>query len=263
MNECAQSQFGPQSYWEQRARRFAREGDGLRAVCSYGMPWFYNRYIHLTQWRALRPWLKFSERVSVLEVGCGVGRWSRRMARGGATVTGIDLSPTMVAEASRRARQEGIARRCCFLVADVAELTLSNQFESIVGVTVLQHIIDDERFEAAVLRLAAHLTPGGRMVLLEAAPSRPASRCDSRTFKARQACRYLSAFERAGLHCVAIAGVDPTPLKTALLPSYARLPRPVGTMVLAGVTALSLPLDLAAAKWLVDSSWHKVFVLTR
>ena len=31
----------------------------------------------------------------VLDVGCGVGRWSRRLAKRGAQVTGIDLSPTM------------------------------------------------------------------------------------------------------------------------------------------------------------------------
>ena len=32
-------------YWEQRACRFASQGDGLAAVCSYGMPAFYNRVI--------------------------------------------------------------------------------------------------------------------------------------------------------------------------------------------------------------------------
>ena len=34
-------------YWEERARRFAADGAGLAAVCSFGMPLFYNRAIDL------------------------------------------------------------------------------------------------------------------------------------------------------------------------------------------------------------------------
>jgi hypothetical protein len=33
------------SYWEERARRFATDGEGLAAVCSYGVPGFCNRMI--------------------------------------------------------------------------------------------------------------------------------------------------------------------------------------------------------------------------
>ena len=41
--------YQPSAYWEERARRFAAEGAGLAAVCSYGMPEFYNRVIDLEQ----------------------------------------------------------------------------------------------------------------------------------------------------------------------------------------------------------------------
>ena len=41
-----------ETYWEQRAQRFAHRGDGLAAVCSYGMPALYNRTIQLSQRRA-------------------------------------------------------------------------------------------------------------------------------------------------------------------------------------------------------------------
>jgi hypothetical protein len=42
-----------EAFWEARADRFAQEGEGLRAVCSYAMPGFYNRAIDLTQRVAL------------------------------------------------------------------------------------------------------------------------------------------------------------------------------------------------------------------
>src|ERR1700736_2059184 len=106
--------YSPRAYWEDRARRFAGEREGLAAVCAYGMPEFYNRAIHLEQRLALAPWLKVDPGTRVLDVGCGVGRWSRLLAARGAVVTGVDLSPTMIAQAERRARRQGMQRQCRF-----------------------------------------------------------------------------------------------------------------------------------------------------
>jgi SAM-dependent methyltransferase len=252
---------GGRAYWEARAQRFGSEGAGLGAVCSYGMPSFYNGYIYLTQWLALRPWLTVPAGTSVLDVGCGVGRWSRRLASSGARVTGIDLAPTMIEEAWRRAEDAGLGDRCRFLVADLTDLDLSERFEHILGVTVLQHIPDPRRFERAVKRLAAHLAPTGRIVLLEAAPSRPVATCNSPVFLAREAAVYKAAFARAGLTCVGLQGVDPAPFKVMFLPWYARLPRPLALTGLAIATAVSVPVDALFGRWLARASWHKLFVL--
>jgi 2-polyprenyl-3-methyl-5-hydroxy-6-metoxy-1,4-benzoquinol methylase len=249
-------------YWEDRARRFARTGAGLAAVCSYGMPAFYNRAIDVAQRLALEPWLKVEPGTRVLDVGCGVGRWSRLLARRGAHVTGVDLSPTMVDEARRRAREDGVAERCRFQVADLSALDVGERFPLVLGVTVLQHILDGERLRAAIHRLARHLAPGGRMVLLEAAPTRRITRCDTGVFHARDATTYLELFAQAGLRAAAVGGVDPAPFKTMLLPHYRRLPKPVAVSALAAVTAVSLPLDVLLGRSLARASWHKVFVLT-
>jgi ubiquinone/menaquinone biosynthesis C-methylase UbiE len=215
------------------------------------------------QWLALRSWLRVPAGTTVLDVGCGVGRWSRRLARTTATfVTGVDLAPTMVGEARRRAAREGVGDRCHFLVADLPELRLRARFDRVLGITVLQHVVDTARFERAVERLAEHLAPGGRALVLEAAPSIPRTDCDSATFRARPESVYRAAFARAGLQCVAVQGVDPMPLKLWLLPRYARLPRAVALAGLAGVTALSLPLDALIGRGLPGRSWHKLFVLT-
>jgi SAM-dependent methyltransferase len=248
-------------YWEDRARRFAVEGDGLAAVCSYGMPEFYNRAIHLTQRLALEPWLRGCAGKRVLDVGCGVGRWSRRIAARGAIVTGVDLSPTMVAEATRRAAAEGVAARCQFRVQDLSELHLEGQYDFILGVTVLQHVLDRFRLRSAVRRLAAHMETGGRMVLIEAAPTQPSSRCDSHIFTARGLQEYLALFAECGLTPVAITGVDPAPFRTAFLPYYRNLPRPLAVAGLAAVTALSVPLEAAFGRRWAGRSWHKLFVL--
>ena len=250
-------------YWEDRARRFAANGAGLGAVCSYGMPGFYNAAIHHTQKLALAGWLDVMPGMPVLDVGCGVGRWSIRLARRGARVTGVDLSPTMVREADRRSRLAGVQDRCSFHQADLAKLDLGQQFPLILGVTVLQHILDPQRLEEALRRLANHLEPGGKMVVLEAAPSRTTTRCNTTVFEARTAEQYLAAFAKVGLRCVDMGGVDPAPFKVLYLPHYRRLPAIVARLGLAAVTAASLPIDILAGRALVRASWHKVFLLER
>lgn len=251
----------PGSYWEDRARRFAAEGDGLAAVCSYGMPEFYNRMIHFNQRLALAPWWSVAPGTRVLDVGCGVGRWSRLLASRGAIVTGVDISPTMIDEARRRATSAGLASRCRFLVQDLAQLDAGDPYDLVLGVTVLQHILDPHALRAAAQRLADHLAPAGRLVLLEAAPALAARRCDTSVFKARDRNSYLSLFASCGLRIQAVTGVDPMPLKTWLLPLLPRLPRLLSVSALAIVTALSTPIDGLFGRFAVGRSWHAVFVL--
>jgi 2-polyprenyl-3-methyl-5-hydroxy-6-metoxy-1,4-benzoquinol methylase len=249
------------AYWERRAREFAARGRGLAAVCSYGMPAFYNRYIECCQRRALLPWLS---RVApgtsaALDVGCGVGRWSLELAARGHEVTGVDLSPYMIERAQMTAAAADAAR-CSFVLGDAITLQLGRTFDLIVCVTVLQHILDPAQARAALLRLGSHLAPGGTLVLLEAAPTRSTARCDTAVFRARTFDWYVDALHAAGLRVTALRGVDPMPFKTWLLPHYRRLPRPLRHAVLAIATAIALPLDWALGRWLTGSSWHKVMM---
>src|ERR1700736_1148238 len=210
----APQRYRPSLYWEDRAQRFAGERDGLAAVCAYGMPEFYNRAIHLEQRLALEPWLKIDAGTRVLDVGCGVGRWSRLLAARGAHVTGVDLSPTMIAQARRRAAADGVAGRCRFQVQDLSTLDVGERFDLVLGVTVLQHILDPDALRAALAAMTAHLAPGGRMILLEAAPAALVDRCDSTVFRARHRDVYLQLFRDCGLELRALTGVDPAPFRT-------------------------------------------------
>jgi 2-polyprenyl-3-methyl-5-hydroxy-6-metoxy-1,4-benzoquinol methylase len=251
------------SYWERRARRFAGEGEGLAAVCSYGMPDFYNRAIQYTQRRALAPWLRVAAGSRVLDVGCGVGRWSRLLAARGALVHGVDLSPTMIAIARARAAAAGVAHRCRFTVQDLCELDVAGKFDLVLGVTVLQHILEPRRLQRAVERMASQLRPTGRMVLLEAAPAHPRRRCDSAVFVARTRADYLRLYAACGLRVAALGGVDPAPFRWWLLPRLARLSRPLRVAAAAAASLLSLPLDALCARRAIERSWHAVFVLER
>jgi SAM-dependent methyltransferase len=175
----------------------------------------------------------------------------------------VDLSATMIAQAQRRITAAGLDRRCRFLVQDLAKLDAGDPYDLVLGVTVLQHILDVNALRSAVRRMTDHLTPGGRMVLLEAAPARTARACDTSVFRARHRDVYLRLFAEAGLELEAIRGVDPAPFKLWLLPHLRRLPKPLATAALATATALSAPADILFGRWAVKQSWHAVFVLRR
>jgi SAM-dependent methyltransferase len=257
----APRQYQPPAYWEDRARRFAGERDGLAAVCAYGMPEFYNRAIDWEQRLALDPWLRVEPGTRVLDVGCGIGRWSRFLAVRGAVVFGVDLSATMIAQARRRAAAEGVAERCRFAVADLVHLDLAEQFDLVLGVTVLQHILDPMSFRSAMFTMAAHVAPRGRMILLEAAPTALNNRCDSTVFTARHRDLYLDTFRTCGLEVRALTGVDPATFTKRLVPHLRNLPRGAGLGLLALATALSLPFNALFGRRAVNRSWHAVFVL--
>ncbi|HMA00455.1 MAG TPA: class I SAM-dependent methyltransferase [Steroidobacteraceae bacterium] len=255
--------YRPSVYWEDRARRFAGERDGLAAVCAYGMPEFYNRAIHSEQRRALAPWLNVPPGTRVLDVGCGVGRWSRLLAERGAAVVGVDLSPTMIAEARRRAMQDGVLQRCRFSVGDLSSLELGERFDVILAVTVLQHILDQAALAAALLAMSTHLAPGGRMILLEAAPAGVSQACDSSVFRARPRAQYMKLIRDCGLSIRALTGVDPAPFRRRLLPHVSTLPKPLALGLLAISTALSFPINVPFGRRIVSRSWHAVFILER
>jgi ubiquinone/menaquinone biosynthesis C-methylase UbiE len=250
-----------EAFWEARADRFAPEGEGLRAVCSYAMPAFYNRAIDLTQRVALDAVIRsIGSADSVLEYGCGIGRWTRQIARYSRDVVGVDFSTSMLREAERRTAAAGLKSRCRFMQCDVSALDLRRQFDLVIGVTVLQHIVEETRFRSAVEQLAHHVKPGGRLVIFEAAPSTVDHRADTGTFHARPLADYLDRIALAGLTVEQMRGVDPAPFKLWVIPRYAQWPGPVRAAAL-GLTVLSsLPVDLVFGARFVRSSWHKIIV---
>lgn len=245
------------AYWQDRAVRFGHILDGLPAVCSYGMPWLYNRAIHAYQRRALSRWLRVSD-LDVLDFGCGVGRWSLRLAERGNRVVGIDISSRMVELAAEAAA----ARRldCEFMVRDVVSFELPRRFDLVFGVTVLQHVIDEDDARTAVANLARHLRPSGKLVMLEVAPTRTIDRCDSAIFKARSLDFYEGLVADAGLEIASVQGVDISPFRPWILPAMRRLPAVLARGAATATALASLPIDLVASPFMPHRCWHKVIV---
>ncbi len=107
-----------------------------------------------------------------LDLGCGEGADALWLAGRGWTVTGLDLSPTALGRAEAAARAGGLDDRVRWRVADLADPATwpDDAPYDLVTACFLQTPLDFPRAE--VLRgAAAHITPGGRLlVVAHAAP---------------------------------------------------------------------------------------------
>lgn len=96
----------------------------------------------------------------VLEVGCGAGTDLARFARGGAIVTGVDLSPSAIELARTNFAQQGL--QGTFQEADGEHLPFSdNTYDLVYAHGVVQYTPDGERLVEACHRV---LKPGGEAV---------------------------------------------------------------------------------------------------
>ena len=100
---------------------------------------------------------------SALDFGCGVGRLLLPLARRCDEVTGVDVSPSMLAEARRNCDATG-AKGVKLVQGDDALSNVRGSFDFIHSYIVLQHI-PAPRGEKIIQRLAALLAPNGVAML--------------------------------------------------------------------------------------------------
>ena len=92
----------------------------------------------------------------VLDVGCGVGGFAKRLSRYGCRVTGLDASPAMI-EKARRTYGDAID----FVVGDGSDLPSLGTFSLITSIMTLQFV---SRIEEALAGFAAALESPGHLI---------------------------------------------------------------------------------------------------
>jgi ubiquinone/menaquinone biosynthesis C-methylase UbiE len=96
----------------------------------------------------------------VLEIGCGIGYFTRSLASSGAEITAIDISPDLLEVARRDCPAENVS----FEVQNAYAMTYADKsFDSVVGSSVLHHL----EIDAALNEVHRVLMPGGSIYFTE------------------------------------------------------------------------------------------------
>jgi cyclopropane fatty-acyl-phospholipid synthase-like methyltransferase len=108
---------------------------------------------------------------SILELGCGVGRFSRYVGKQGLQATGVDFSPVAIAKARKRVAQDKV--RPQFLLGDVTHLeVLRGPFDASFDVGCF-HCLDEQGQRAYVSELSRLLRSGATHLIwaIDSSPS--------------------------------------------------------------------------------------------
>jgi SAM-dependent methyltransferase len=98
--------------------------------------------------------------LSVLELGCGTGYFTRELARSGADIIAIDVSPELL----QIARTNCSAPNVRYEIQNACELSYPDSvFDSVVGSSVLHHL----EIEGALREIYRVLKPGGTICFTE------------------------------------------------------------------------------------------------
>lgn len=118
-------------------------------------------FIRRVEWRSIFEYLDPKEGEKILDVACGNGVWSLKIAERGCKVCGIDMSEDAIKSAKRLSSREKIA--CKFEVGPAEDLPYPDEyFDKIVCSSSLEHFKDDIK---ALKEMNRCLKPNGSVVL--------------------------------------------------------------------------------------------------
>jgi SAM-dependent methyltransferase len=151
--------FEPKTYWETRlANTIGMQGVGYSSLGQRYNEWLYkvrrNIFVRETELLPLN-WME----ANVLDVGSGTGFYVQLWQEIGVlSITGSDLTDVSVAHLRQKFPGKEFLR--LDIGAPIANLG-GRTFNAISALDVLFHIVDDERYEAAIANIHAMLRPGG------------------------------------------------------------------------------------------------------
>lgn len=99
----------------------------------------------------------------ILDLGCGPGLYTSRLARLGHSCVGIDFSPASIAYAREHATREGLA--CEYIEADLRQEEFGGPYDAAMFLFGELNVFRPQELESILKRSAAALRSGGLLVL--------------------------------------------------------------------------------------------------
>lgn len=188
--------YSPKNYWTSLADGCgSMDASGFAPILHPLAPPWFNRLIDDLQFRAFQRALTLAAATpgsSLLDVGCGTGRWLRRGGDLGFLTFGVDATIGMLhiarSKGTKAPLATGLAQNLPF--ADAV-------FDCLSDITVVQHI-PYELQSMAIKEMVRVLKPGGRMILMEVICRRvPQTDQDSHVFP-RKSQDWIDSVENCG-----------------------------------------------------------------
>lgn len=142
-----------QRYFERTAEQFDSIYTGRKSAFSrlldHWLRWDMQARMKLTL-QACRP----IEGKTVLDAGCGTGRFCFPLAQSGASrVVGVDFAPAMIERARSAARKLKLEDRCDFICADLMQWNTEEAFDYVIAVGLFDYVREDRHLLIKLRRL--------------------------------------------------------------------------------------------------------------
>ncbi len=140
-------------HFHRTARDFDSIYSGGKSVAGqwldHWLRWDMRTRMHLAL-EACRP----IEGRTVLDAGCGSGRFCLPLAKAGARqVVGIDFAQAMIDQAAALAREQGLETVCQFLPTDIMDYRSLEAFDYVLAIGLFDYVRDDRRIMARLRQL--------------------------------------------------------------------------------------------------------------
>lgn len=178
-------------YWNLRASNEVRyKGEYFYTVTALPL-YFQRRKVLLSEFKKILS--NESKHISVLDFGCGDGYYAIWMKKNfpDANIKACDLSSAMINSAKEKASGLNID----FKTAD-STIPFDQQFDLIITVAVLAHIMDNNILNKIADNLTHHLKPGGKLIIFEMTADIPRK---GNTWNRRSESDYLKIFKDINL----------------------------------------------------------------
>jgi len=119
----------------------------------------------------------FNPAGDVLELACGTGQWTTRLARSARRLTALDSSAEVLELARARVDRDGVGDAISFVQADLFAWEPERLYDACFFSFWLSHV-PEERFDAFWEKVKRALGPRGRVFFVDSLPSEFASAAD-------------------------------------------------------------------------------------
>jgi SAM-dependent methyltransferase len=156
-------EFNAKDYWETRLQKTY----GLEGVGYKGLGEAYNKWMYKVRKRVFNKSIQKLDinlsTASVLDIGSGTGfyidRWKEQQVK---DLMGVDLTRIAVDKLSERFKEFQFLE---LDISDKIDVLQGKKFDIISAFDVLFHIVDEIKFEQAIVNIANLLKPGGTFIL--------------------------------------------------------------------------------------------------